>query len=346
MKICVVGGTGNISSSIVKVLKKQNHEVVCFNRGVSNKLLDGVRLIKGDRLNYKDFEKKMNEEKFDAAIDMLCFNSQDAHSSIRAFKNVKHFIMASTVVTYGNKFNSFPINENHPVRPVDGFAHNKAEADAVFMEAYEKDGFPVTILKPITIYGPLGGLLRQVASVDFSWIDRVRKGKPLVVCGDGNAIHQFLYSEDAALGFVGVLNKKHCIGQNYILSGKGFTTWIDYHNIAMHVIGRKVELIGVPLANLEKMKVSSFELLKKYFSRHLYYSGEKLERDVPEFKPKISLEMGMRMVLKEMDLNGKIPNSNEYYWEDQIINCQRKVKMNLFNKINKSFHKIKRKIIK
>ena len=28
MKICVVGGTGNISSSIVNLLLKKNHEIV------------------------------------------------------------------------------------------------------------------------------------------------------------------------------------------------------------------------------------------------------------------------------------------------------------------------------
>jgi hypothetical protein len=36
--------------------------------------------------------------------------------------------------------------------------------------------FPVTIIKPSSTYGPQMGLLRQVAW-EFSWIDRVRKGK-------------------------------------------------------------------------------------------------------------------------------------------------------------------------
>ena len=57
MKICVVGGTGNISSSIVNLLLKQNHEIVCFNRGIRNTLPNGVRLIKGDRSDTENFEK-------------------------------------------------------------------------------------------------------------------------------------------------------------------------------------------------------------------------------------------------------------------------------------------------
>ena len=93
MKICVVGGTGNISSSIVNLLLKQNHEVVCFNRGIRNTLPKGVRLIKGDRSDTKNFEKTIQLENFDAAIDMVCFNAYQAKSNIKAFRRVKHFIM-------------------------------------------------------------------------------------------------------------------------------------------------------------------------------------------------------------------------------------------------------------
>ena len=63
MKICVVGGTGNISSSIVNLLLNQNHEVVCFNRGIRDTLPNRVRLIKGDRFDTKNFEKVIQLEK-------------------------------------------------------------------------------------------------------------------------------------------------------------------------------------------------------------------------------------------------------------------------------------------
>ena len=55
MKIGIVGGTGNISSSIVSLLLKQGHEVVCFNRGQRGNLPPDVRLIQGDRKDSKAF---------------------------------------------------------------------------------------------------------------------------------------------------------------------------------------------------------------------------------------------------------------------------------------------------
>jgi len=38
MKVIVLGGTGNISTSIVRLLLEQGHEVSVFNRGLSKGL--------------------------------------------------------------------------------------------------------------------------------------------------------------------------------------------------------------------------------------------------------------------------------------------------------------------
>ena len=92
MKIGIVGGTGNISQSILRLLLEQGHEVVCFNRGQTKKPPEGVRVIQGDRQNREEFEQKMQAEKFDAAIDMICFTAEDAASSVRAFRGVGWFV--------------------------------------------------------------------------------------------------------------------------------------------------------------------------------------------------------------------------------------------------------------
>ncbi|MAF11702.1 epimerase, partial [Candidatus Poribacteria bacterium] len=49
MRVVVVGGTGNISTSIVRELLELGHDVTCYNRGRSGSPPDGVRVIQGDR---------------------------------------------------------------------------------------------------------------------------------------------------------------------------------------------------------------------------------------------------------------------------------------------------------
>ena len=317
MKVCIIGGTGNISTSIVKVLLSQGHEVTCYNRGQSG-TAPGVRTIKGDRQDREKFEQTMQNERFDAVIDMICFTAEDALSAIRAFPDVGQFVHCSTVCTYGISYRWLPATEDHPLEPISDYGRNKAAADAAFLEAYYRNGFPVTIIRPSTTYGPKMGLLRQL-STEFSWIDRIRKGKPIIVCGDGNALHQFLHVDDAALGFAGVLGKKYCIGQTYNLTNRGFFSWNDYHKTAMRIIGREVELIGVPFVLLDKQDIPGFGICKDIFAHITYYSSEKIFRDVPEFRPVISLEAGMSMVLQAMDEQKRIPDSDQNTWEDTII---------------------------
>ena len=134
------------------------------------------------------------------------------------------------------------------------------------------------------------------------------------------------------------------------MTTSGFTTWREYHKIAMKVIGCEVELVGVPLSDLEILKIPSFDLCRNIFSRHSYYSCKKLIHDVPEFQPKISLESGMRQVIDLMDMKNQIPDSDDTnYWEDQIIKSQKngkplkKIKKSFSFKIRKILSKIRKK---
>jgi nucleoside-diphosphate-sugar epimerase len=325
MKIGIVGGTGNISTSLVRVLIEQGHEVVCFNRGETAVVHPAARLIRGDRRDRLAFEQAMQAEKFDAAIDMLCFSREDAASSYRAFRGVGCFVHCSTVCTYGIQYDWFPATEDHPLRPISDYARGKVAADAFYLEAHYRERFPVIIMKPSTTYGPQQGLVRQIAW-DFSWIDRIRKGKPIVICGDGNALHQHLHVDDAALGFAGIISKPQCVGQTYNVVKRGYITWADYHRLAMKVLGREVELIGIPLADLRALNVPDFDICEEIFAHHVYYSAEKLFRDVPEFQPSVSLEDGMRQVIAAMDRDGRIPDSDTLTWEDHLIAAQRRVR--------------------
>jgi len=321
MKIGIVGGTGNISSSIVKLALEQGHEVVCLNRGQHRPVPPGARLLQVDRHDRERFVRLARAEQFDAAIDMICFSAEDAAASIEAFRDVGVFVQTSTVCTYGIEYDWFPTTEDHPLRPITAYGRHKAAADAVYLEAHYREGFPVVILKPSTTYGPQQGLVRQVAW-DFSWIDRIRQRKPIVVCGDGNALHQHLHVDDAAKAFVGVLEKPGCIGQSYNVVRRDYITWADYHRLAMEVLGRDVELVGVPFANLKTANIPGFDICDEIFAHHVYYSPEKLFRDVPEFQPTVALADGMAQVLAAMEADGRIPPADTNSWEDPIIAAQ------------------------
>ncbi len=185
MRVLVIGGTGNISSGVVAALLERNHQVVVFNRGQrADPPPPDVQVIHGDRRAREEFESKLRAEKFDAVIDMISFDADDAASSLRAFRGrLDHFVHCSTVMTYGPPFSGINLNETAPLNVSSTYELGKIAADALLLKAYEEDGFPVTIFKPSYTYG-MEMLGRQVGG-DGSWIDRLRKGKPILSAGDG-----------------------------------------------------------------------------------------------------------------------------------------------------------------
>lgn len=324
MRVCVVGGTGNISTSIVRLLQEAGHEVSVYNRGRRGAVPPGVKVLMGDRKDRPAFEAAMQAQQFDAVIDMICFDADDARSALRAFRTARHVVYCSTVCTYGVQYDWLPVTEDHPLRPITDYGRHKVAADRVFLEAFYRDGFPVTIIKPTTTFGPQWSLLRQIAW-EATWVDRVRKGKPIAVCGDGRALHQWLHVDDAAPAFVFPLGRERCLGQTYNMMKTEFGTWADYHRTAMKVIGREVELVGVPLATLLAAKVPNVGICRDIFSHNSVYSPAKLMRDVPEFRPRISLDDALDRVYQAMLRENRVPDSDAETWEDRLIAAQRRV---------------------
>ena len=206
MKVGIVGGTGNISTSVVRLLQERGHDVTCITRGASGSLPDGIRHLSGDRHDLDWFVPAVQRERFDAAIDFIGFTPAHGAASLEAFRDVGHFIQTSTVTTVGETADWLPITEDHPLRPAVPYADNKVALDRMYQAAYFDRGFPATIVKPSTTYGRKR-VVRQVG-IDTRWIRRIREGRPILRVGEGTALHHLLHVDDAALGFVGVLERE------------------------------------------------------------------------------------------------------------------------------------------
>src|SRR2546425_9777262 len=102
MRILIIGGTGLISTGIVKHLLARRADVTMVNRGKrENTLPDSVKQIVGDRNESAAFEKSFADQRFDVVIDMICYTPDQAESAVRAFGGrCAQFIFCSTVCTY------------------------------------------------------------------------------------------------------------------------------------------------------------------------------------------------------------------------------------------------------
>jgi len=325
MRVIVVGGTGNISTGIVKALLEFGHEVVVFTRGqVPSRLPDGVTYLTGDRWDRDNFEAAMQAEAFDAAIDMISHTREDAASAVRAFRGVRHYIHCSTVCTYGGPLSELPATEACELRPIGEYGINKVAADECLMQAHADGILPVTIMKPAHTFGPTWSVLRQLDG-DETWLDRVKKGKPIIVSGDGNNLWSVCSSDDAGSGFAGAVGRDACFGQIYNITHPEFMTWDEYHRRAAAAIGCTIEIVHVPAEVLLAVVPERCGLLASQTQWNQCYDVSKLMRDVPEFRPRGSFEEAVLARYNYEAEMGIEKSCDGVTWEDDIIAAQQEM---------------------
>ena len=207
-----------------------------------------VRQITGDRLDRDEFESRMRRESFDAVVDMICFNEADARSTAAAFRdNTGQIIICSSVAAYKRPYRTVPTVESaESLYDDQGFAYawNKAQVERYLEEEFRSRQLPVTIIRPSLTYGPGAanvGVLRQ----NYGIIERIRKGKPLVMFGDGSTPWSFTFAPDLAKAFVGVIGNPQTFGQAYHACSEERCRWEDLYLEFGRVVGTEPRIVHI-----------------------------------------------------------------------------------------------------
>ncbi|NLF38747.1 NAD-dependent epimerase/dehydratase family protein, partial [bacterium] len=226
MDILVIGGTGLISTSITHQLVGRGHDVTLYNRGRSEtRFPDKVKRITGDRGDFAAFERQMRATKpFDCVIDMVCFRPDEAESLIRAFHGrAGQLIFCSTVDVYARPTRLFPITEDEPRGGVSEYGRNKVRCEEILLAAHRSGAFPVTVIRPAMTYGE-GGVLIHSFGWSTTFLDRIRKGRPVIVHGDGQSLWTACHIDDVARAFVGAVGNARAHGKCYHATGEEWMT--------------------------------------------------------------------------------------------------------------------------
>ncbi len=179
-RICVLGATGTIGRATVSALLERGHEVLCFIRpraGVGGKLTaaDSAKLFAGASLRFGDVRDPASlardafaGEKFDVLVSCLASRTgaprdawaidHEAHvSALAAARSagVSHVILLSAICVQ---------------KPLLAFQHAKL----AFERELVASGMRYSIVRPTAFFKSLSGQ-----------IQRVRRGKPFLVFGDG-----------------------------------------------------------------------------------------------------------------------------------------------------------------
>ena len=326
MHVLFIGGTGLISTAIARQLLQAGHQVTLFNRGKSeNRLPDGAVEIRGDRKDYAAFEKTFADKTYDVVVDMVAFHPDDSASAVRAFAGrCGQFIHCSTVCVYSGPVTQIPTTETEAYHSLGGYGQNKIACEKLLLEAFAKEQFPVTIMRPSHSYGEGGSIIRSFGPAD-TFVDRLRKKKPIVVQGDGNSLWASCHVDDVARGFVAVMGKATCFGQAYNITGDEWFTWNEYHTQVAEVVGGTLEMVHIPTDTLREVAPHFAGGTYEIFEWPSVFDNSKLKRDTEYAGQTISFREGVGRTLAWLEANGKLADSDGDDYEDKLAAAWRKV---------------------
>jgi nucleoside-diphosphate-sugar epimerase len=341
MKVLVIGGTGLISTAITRFLVEHGDDVTIYNRGKRvEEVPDNVKRIVGDRQDYPIFKNQIAKMgKFDCVIDMICFLPEEAEKAVRIFKDrTKQYIFCSTVDVYTKPAKKYPVTEDAEKKPQKSFSYafNKAACERIFFNADRNNDFSLTIIRPAYTYGEGAGILHT-----FGWgtyfLDRIRKGKPVIVHGDGTSFWVACHRDDVARAFVGAVGNENAFGKAYHVTGEEWMTWNSYHHKVAEAMKIPLpSLIHIPTDLLRNIAPKQAEWCAENFQFNNMFDNKAAKADLG-FKYTIPWVEGVRRAVDWLEKHGGLENSDNFPFYDRIIEAWQKHVENMKSQLSDIF---------
>lgn len=251
MKVLFIGGSGVISSGCIEPILKRGIELTLLNRGTSRpgteiSLSSAPRRITADVNDTARMEALLEEESFDVVVDWISFTTEDVVRKIRLFSGkVGQYIFISSASAYQKPPASLPIRESSPLRnPYWEYSRNKIACEERLLEEYRRSGFPVTIIRPSHTYG--NKMIPSIFDKGPMILDRLRRGKELIVPGDGTNRWVITHNSDFARALRGLLGAPQTLGEAYTITSDEALTWDQIHHIIASKIGIEAKIRHIP----------------------------------------------------------------------------------------------------
>lgn len=190
-------------------------------------------------------------------------------------------VFASTRQIYGRP-EYLPVDERHPIRPVDVNGINKTAGEWYHLLYGQVYGIPVCVLRLTNTYGPRMRVRDARQTFLGYWLRQIVAGEQIAVFGDGLQKRDFNYVDDAVDAFLLAATRDEAVGKVYNLGDSDVVSLID-------LAKKLVELNGGG-----SYEVVPFPEDRKAIDIGDYYSDFSRIRNDLGWEPRIGLDDGLR----------------------------------------------------
>ena len=295
MKVLFIGGTGIISSAVSRLCVEKGVELYHLNRGKSHRKIDGVKNITGNIRNVAETKETIKNFEFDVVVNWISFVPEHVLADIEIFAGkTKQYIFISSASAYEKPISKLPITEETPlINPFWQYSRDKAECEKILMNAYKTINFPVTIVRPSHTYD------NTLIPNDWGYtiLDRMLKGKKIIIHGDGTSLWVLTHNSDFAIGFVGLLGRKEAIGEAFHITSDELLTWNQIYKMMADELGVELKAVHIPSDFIAKYAPEHGAGLLGDKAHSVIFDNSKIKKLVPEFQCKIPFSEGVKEII-------------------------------------------------
>jgi UDP-glucose 4-epimerase len=316
MKYLVTGGAGFIGGHLIKRLINEGNEVTSIDNYCTGKILNhqkGCNYINFD-IRTSDFTSLKGD--YDYIFHLAYPYGADGMGLDQAYldtglvgtynvlkyavkNNIKKVINISSVSAYGIIKSKNRITEEMKGKHYLHYGVTKKSSEQyckIFKDTY---GLDTVSLRLFYAYGERYATLDHSALVNF--LDRARKGKNLLIYGDGLQLRDYTYISDIVEGIIQSVNSKGG-GEIYNLSGGGTCNILELAETILKITKSKINIeftpqsnyrwsdnyVKIPLGLTAKNKEGNW-----YDERNYIADNTKAKKDF-NYNPVITLEEGIQ----------------------------------------------------
>ncbi|MFI5835814.1 SDR family oxidoreductase [Micromonospora sp. NPDC051300] len=297
MRVLFIGGSGVISSACADEAVRVGHELTVLNRGVTSRPLPaGVEALRADHRDAPAVRAALRGREFDVVVDWIAFTPHHVQTDLDLFAGrTGQYVFISTTSVYQLPATRLPLAESSPLgEPTWRYARDKIACERLLATDH---GLPVTVVRPGHTYD------RTLVPLVGGWtaLARLRRGRPVVVHGDGLSLWTLTHHTDFAAGFVPLLGHPGAVGRAIQILSDDLLTWDQIVGHLADAAGVPARIVHVPSDVIAAADPGWGELLLDNQAHSATYDLSTLRSLVPSFRPRVPFRQGAGEIVAWFD---------------------------------------------
>ena len=226
MKVLFLGGTGIISTACTQLAVARGFHVTLLNRA-RRPALPGTHQITADIADPAATAAALGKQNWDAMVDFIAYTPAEIEQRIALFRGrTGQYVFISSASAYQKPLAHYLITESTPlVNPFWDYSQHKTACEERLLWAWREEEFPVAVVRPSLTYGDTVVPLAVNSWLkSYTAVDRMRRGQPVIVPGDGLSLWTITHNSDFAKGLVGLLGQQAVMKSEAICANRGAGT--------------------------------------------------------------------------------------------------------------------------